>query len=121
MIEIVYDRDKHNVSAAGHAGSAEMGKDLICSAVSILFWTLGNNCYNLADEFKNREGLVVELKPGSSLISLPKSSSESDDDIIRYTFDTLCCGFEFLAHEFPEYVSYTVKGGGIENETENEI
>lgn len=121
MIEIVYDREKHNVSAAGHAQSDEIGKDLICSAVSILLWTLANNCASMAEEFQNKAGLVIELKPGSALISLPKSASEYDDDIIRYTFDTLCCGFDFLAKKFPEYVSYTVKGGGIENEEETAI
>lgn len=113
MIEITYDRSEHIVTATGHAQSDEFGKDLICSAVSILMWTLSLNCCNLADEYKNKEGMIIELKPGNSKISIPKAASEDDDNIIRYTFDTLCYGFEFLSREFPEYVVYKEICGGM--------
>ena len=40
MITVKYNPKKYEVSISGHADSAEKGHDLICSAVSTLFYTL---------------------------------------------------------------------------------
>ena len=49
MIEVKYNRYLNRLTMDGHAGSAPIGHDLVCSAASILAHTLAANVEHMAD------------------------------------------------------------------------
>ena len=108
MIEVVYYRESNRVTIRGHARSAEYGKDLICSAVSTLALTLKANV-----KYLEKAGYVVKpvirLESGNAEIScLP--SRPIFRSSIRQIFMSVCVGFQMLATEYPDYISYRVEG-----------
>ena len=104
MTHINYHRDSHIVTATGHAGFAPVGQDIVCSAISILLYTLA------ADIGEGVEaGMVqrqdVQLNPGESAVScVPHSAFKVP---VTWMFDAVCSGFTLLAQQYPEFVSYT--------------
>lgn len=105
MIKISYYRAKHRVTIKGHAMSGEPGQDLICGAVTTLVRTLAKNCVN-AEQDKRMRDVNIRLDKGDSEISAVPCKKL--DSVITLVFDTVCVGFEILAHQFPEYVAFQV-------------
>ena len=111
MIKITYYRTKHRVKTEGHALSAgektddDEGRRLICSAVTALVRTLAKNCVNAETDKRMRDVNIV-LDKGMSDISCvaPKKL----DGVVTLIFDTVCVGFDILAHQFPEIVAFQV-------------
>ena len=104
MIQIVYERQLHKLTVKGHAGAGKADAyDMVCSGVSALVFTLAENVTAL-----NAAGQVDEptvyLEPGNSHISC--RPYEGTKNIITLVFDTLCIGFEMLASNAPEFISY---------------
>ena len=106
MIEVTYYRNYNRVTVTGHAMSAEPGQDLICSCASILAYTLAANVSNMADAGQVRAP-IVKLEEGSAEISCnPRHNLKNS---VMLVFDSLCVGFEMLAAEHPEYISYKIR------------
>lgn len=107
MINVVYHRDLHRVSVRGHAKSGEAGHDLVCASASILAYTLAAFVENMkvAGQVKYP---TLELKEGDALISCdpPKRYKGS----ITLVFDSICGGFELLAQNYPDNISYEIRG-----------
>lgn len=109
MIQVVYHRNFHRVSIDGHANSGEPGHDLVCAAVSALAYTLGVAVVNMNAAYRReiREP-KTEFSPGKALIScVPVNRYKSTVTLI---FDTICAGFEYLAQNNPDYISYEIRG-----------
>ncbi len=107
MIEVVYYREYNRLTVKGHAQSNEPGRDLICSACSILALTMAANVGHM-----NASGFVTDavtiLEEGNAEISCkPKARYKA---IVKQTFMSVCVGFEILADKFPDYISYAVRG-----------
>lgn len=105
MIKVVYDRTIPSVTMEGHAGSGEKGHDLVCAAASILACTLAS----LVDSTKDSgqvSNATVELNDGGALISCEPIGHYSYP--IKLIFDTICTGFDILAEEYPDNVSYVL-------------
>lgn len=91
----------------GHAGAAEVGKDLVCASASILAYTLGQSV-----EFLHREGKVnkpkLSLKEGDATIRC-----RAKDDIafaeLSNVYWVIENGYLLLAKNFPEYVEIVNK------------
>lgn len=106
MIKVVYDRKHYTVTINGHAGSAEVGHDLICASASILAYTLAENVMNAKEAGYLRSG-TAQLVPGDSEIRcLPRSRYKMT---MMLVFDSICAGFELLAQNHPENISYELK------------
>ena len=107
MIKVIYHRDLNRVSVVGHAMSAEKGQDLVCASASILVYTLASFVENMknAGQVYNP---TAELKDGDALISCspPNKFKKS----VTLVFDSLCAGFEILARDYPDNVSYEIRG-----------
>lgn len=107
MIKVVYYRNFNRVVIEGHAKSGEAGHDLVCAATSALAYTLATN--------------VAHMKKGGCLRIAPQIKLESGDAEIRCAprrrfkatatliFDTICVGFEMLAQQYPQNISYEIK------------
>ena len=87
----------------GHAGYAEIGSDIVCSAASVLAYTLANSVQNAEDNGWLAMPPVIQMDSGDTVISC-----ESADDIAlvvmksMYTFATM--GYALLAQNYPQYV-----------------
>lgn len=107
MIKVIYHRDLNRVSVTGHAKSGEAGHDLVCASASILVYTLAAfvNNMRLAKQVYNPK---AELKEGDAVISCepPKKYKNS----ITLVFDSICGGFDILAKNYPDNISFEMIG-----------
>lgn len=107
MIKVIYDRDKTRVSIEGHAESGEKGHDLVCASVSILAYTLASFVQNMK-EAKQVYNPKTDLREGDALICCEPPSKYKNS--VTLVFDSICGGFQLLARDYPEYVSFEIRG-----------
>ena len=106
MIQVIYYRKYNRLTVTGHAGSAEKGHDLVCASASMLAYTLAANVANMADNGQVREP-IMEMKEGNTVVSCkPRINLKAS---VTLVFDSICVGFDLLAHEYPEYISYEIR------------
>lgn len=107
MIKAIYYRNHNALTVEGHANSGEPGHDLVCSAVSALAYTLAANVANMADNrFLVIEGM--ELSSGKAEIRWkPKHRYKATVEMV---INAVCVGFELLARNYPQYISYEIHG-----------
>ena len=103
MILVVYDRKNHCLTMQGHACAAEKGHDIVCSAASVLAYTLAASVVNM-DKLGRLENCVVRLDEGDTEINCkPGFAAECVATLI---YDTICAGFELIAETYPDNVKY---------------
>ena len=107
MITVVYHRDLNRVSATGHAKSGEVGHDLVCASASTLVYTLAAFVENMK-QAKQAYSPTVVLKEGDATISCTPPNKYKG--AITLVFDAICGGFELLAHDYPDNISYEIRG-----------
>lgn len=106
MIHAIYYRNYHRLSVEGHARSAEPGHDLVCASASMLAYTLAANVANMAAAGQVRQP-IIENKEGMSEISCnPRHNLKNT---VTLVFDSVCVGFELLAHDYPDFVTYEIR------------
>ena len=106
MIRVTYYRGYHRLTVEGHAQSAEHGHDLVCASASILAYTLAANVANMADAGQVRQP-IIENREGYSHISCsPRHNLKAS---VTLVFDSVCVGFQLLAHDYPEFVSCEIR------------
>ena len=104
MLSVTYYRRRNcEVILEGHAGSGEAGRDLVCASASILAYTLAANLKR-AEAAKCVESVEIHLSPGDARIGCRAAPPAAVS-----VFDAVCIGFELLADQHPEYISYQVK------------
>ena len=59
MIEIKFKPKTMMVKVTGHAGQAEKGQDIVCSAVSILFYTLAQAVTTSRDALEDEPLIII--------------------------------------------------------------
>ena len=107
MIKAVYYRSENKLTVEGHAHSGEHGHDLICASASILAYTLADYVKKVKDEDKLKFDLIF-LEEGDAIISC--SPYYEDEPEITVAFDAICRGFELLARDYPDNISYEIRG-----------
>ena len=107
MITVVYHRDLNIVSVEGHAQSGEAGHDLVCASASILVYTLASFVENMK-KARQSYNTKTDLKDGDALISCTPPSRYKG--AVTLVFDSICGGFELLAKDYPDNISYEIRG-----------
>ena len=107
MIKVVYHRDLNRVSVTGHAMSGEAGQDLVCASATILVYTLASFVNNM-ESAKQVRNPTVKLKEGDAVISCAPPNRYKG--AVTLVFDSICGGFELLARDYPDNISYEVFG-----------
>ena len=106
MIQVVYYRKYNRLTMTGHAGAADPGHDLVCASASMLAYTLAVNVANMADQGQVRQP-IIKLGEGDAEISCnPRSNLKH---VVSLVFDSICLGFELLAHDHPAYISFEIR------------
>lgn len=92
MIEVRIRPERMEVS--GHAGYAELGKDIVCAGVTTLTQTLIQSIEELTDD-----EIEYSISPGRVDINYGNLSEKS-----KTLVDSFFIGVCLIADEFPEYV-----------------
>lgn len=87
----------------GHSGSAPLGEDLVCCALTTLARTLALAAEN---EFYNA---TVKLEEGLADISCQPDKDYTD--ALDYLFDIIVGGILLIREHYPEYVDFQMIGG----------
>lgn len=112
MVRVILSRDTGmgsiSLTVSGHAGQAEEGHDIVCSACSILAYTVAQivNTEKLAGSLK-REPVIVLAKGGAYICCEPKKEMYNE---ILHTFYVAEVGYTLLAHNYPQFVNLTTFG-----------
>ena len=106
MINIKFKPETLELEIKGHAEHSEKGEDIVCSAISTLFYTLGetlNQSISMQEqpiEFKDEDGKGY-------LRSYPKREYEGN---IACIYRTILIGMELVAVNYPKNVTFKVGG-----------
>lgn len=104
MINITFRPETLELEIEGHANHAEKGKDIVCSAVSCLFYTLGESLWQSASMLYE-EPIVKDEEGKGYICSRPKEEYEGN---IARTYWTILIGLQMLAEQYPENVTFFV-------------
>ena len=106
MIKAVYYRSENKLTVEGHAHSGEHGHDLICASASILTYTLASFVKN-SYRARHTKKPILKLEPGDAVVSC--KAKPRFKLAITLVFDAICAGFELLAKNYPDNVSYEIR------------
>lgn len=107
MINVIYNRKMNRVTIEGHANSGDPGHDLVCAGVSTLAYTLAANVGNLRDRSMVRKPTVVLESGKAEIEAKPTPRHKATAELV---FQSVCVGFEVLAMNYPQYISYEIRG-----------
>lgn len=104
MINITFKPKTLELEIKGHAEHGKKGKDIVCAAVSTLFYTLGEalmqSCSMLYEE-----PLIKEEDGDGYIVCHPKEEYEGN---IARTYWTVLVGMEMIAEQYPKNVKFFV-------------
>lgn len=112
MINITFKPETLELEIKGHAGQNEKGKDIVCSAISILFYTLAESLVESERMLEKKP--IIKMNDGNGYIRC-KPKKEFEGNIAR-SFWTILLGFELVAKEYSNYVSLDLWGGNPHNQ-----
>lgn len=109
MITIkMYRKDKsYELDIQGHANYDASGKDIVCSAVSILYYTLANSIININDEKKVKS---CKIKGGEGNASIELEASDKGIQEISTILKTVVTGFMLLQDNYKDNVKLVIAG-----------
>lgn len=105
MIQITFKPNTMELEVSGHADHGKKGEDIVCAAVSSLFYTLGEALYQSTDMLSAMP--IVKTEDGVGYIwSNAKPPYQGN---IQRTYWTVLVGLELIAKEYPNNVKFEVK------------
>lgn len=106
MINITFDPNEFKLDITGHAEHGKKGEDIVCSAISILFYTLAQSLYESVQMMEMDIDYIND--DGNGHISCkPKAEYEANVSLIYWT---ILNGFELLAKNYEKNVTLSVVG-----------
>ena len=100
-----YQKDSGSIhmSLKGHAQSAPYGEDLICSAATMLAYTVGQAVQFMYMSDKLKKKPKIQIKDGEAVvIATPKEESYAE---VLLAFWVAQCGAHVLCSNYPENVT----------------
>jgi uncharacterized protein YsxB (DUF464 family) len=105
MIQVKFNRNEDKFllfKIDGHAGQDNSGHDIVCSAASILAYTLAQTMRYIEGQKGFEANPVIKLNEGDAVILVrPKEEFEGE---VMQTFFTVEVGYSLLAQNYPQYV-----------------
>ena len=106
MINVTFNPKSFTLDVKGHAEHGKKGEDIVCSAISTLFYTLGEALYESRDMMA--EDIVFSDEDGNGHISC-KPKEEFEGNIAR-TYWTILVGFDLVAKNYEKNVTLNIVG-----------
>jgi uncharacterized protein YsxB (DUF464 family) len=86
----------------GHAGAAPKGEDLICSAATMMAYTVAQAVQFMHEQGKLKKKPKIHIKDGeAAIIATPMEEGYAE---ALHTFWVAQCGIHVLAHNYPQNV-----------------
>lgn len=104
MINITFKPKTLELEVSGHAGHGKKGKDIVCAAVSTLFYTLGETLWQ-SSSMLYEEPLVKEEEGDGYIVCHPKEEYEGN---IATIYMTIVIGLQMIAEQYPQNVKFCV-------------
>ena len=112
MIHIKFGKSEGGKSIAltmnGHAGYAEEGQDIVCSATSILAYTAAQIVQWMHEEGKLQKKPNIHMEPGNIQIECEPKEDAFPEAL--HTYSVVQVGCRLLAQTYPEFVSLKMFG-----------
>ena len=106
MINIRFDPKTFTLDITGHAEHGKKGEDIVCSAISTLFYTLAQSLYE--SKHMMSEDIAFSDEDGNGHLSCkPKAEYEANVSLIYWTILT---GFELVEKNYKKNVNLLVVG-----------
>ena len=100
MIEVKFKPDTFTLDITGHAEHGKKGEDIVCSAISTLFYTLADSLFRVRDMMA--EDIVFSDEDGNGYITCkPKPEYEANVSLIYWT---ILNGFDMVARNYKKNV-----------------
>ena len=106
MITITFKPNTLELEINGHAGQNKKGEDIVCSAISTLFYTLGQALIDSEEMLE--EKLTFKDEDGAGYLSC-KPKEKYKGNIVR-SYWTILEGFRLVAENYEKYVKLSVVG-----------
>lgn len=106
MINITFNSEEYTLHIKGHAKYAKNGEDIVCAAVSALFYTLGEALYDSRDMLTEKH--IFKDEKGKGFISC-KPKPEYEANIAR-TYWTILIGLDLIAKNYNKNVRLHIVG-----------
>ncbi len=108
MINIEFKPKTFTLDVTGHAEHGKKGEDIVCAAISTLFYTLSETLCN-SKEMLSEDIVFCDEDGNGHLSCKPKEEFEANVSLIYWTILT---GLELVAKNYKENVSFSI--GGLE-------
>lgn len=106
MINITFNPNTFTLDITGHAEHGKKGEDIVCAAISTLFYSLGESLY--ATRYMMAEDVIFDDEDGNGHITCkPKEEYEANVSLI---FWTILNGFQLVARNYKKNVNLKVVG-----------
>lgn len=106
MINITFKPNTFELEINGHAGQNEKGKDIVCSAISTLFYCLGQALID-SEQMLTEKPIFKDEEGKGYLACKPKAEYEGN---IARSYWTILEGFDLVAKNCPKYVKLVIWG-----------
>ena len=105
QVKYTYDRDKRECSllVKGHAGYAEVGKDLVCASATILAYTIAQVIKGMEHHGDLVEPPTLDLESGDATIVCRAKDDYIFSEMMQ-DFFVIRTGYAVLAYNHPDYV-----------------
>lgn len=91
-----------HMTIKGHANSAPKGEDLICSAATMLAYTVAQAVQFLHSKDKLLKKPKIQIREGeATVIATPREDAYAETLMVFWTAQ---CGMHVLSHNYPEHV-----------------
>ena len=111
MIKVEFTKQEGEyirLDVSGHAGQAKIGQDVICSASSILAYTLAQTLAYIHKQGWLKKKPVTKLKSGRGIIQCDPKREYFEECLMA--FFEIEVGYSLLAHNYPQFVELKMFG-----------
>lgn len=112
MIKATFTHEKESeaiiLKVEGHAGQDDKGHDIVCSAASILTYTIAQYLQYIDKRGGLQKKPHIVLNDGNALI-VAKPKSEYEGEVLN-AFFVAEVGYSLLAQNYPQYVELNMFG-----------
>jgi uncharacterized protein len=99
---LTVDGDIAEFTAKGHAFYDEPGKDIVCSAVSILLYNAVNSCEQLL-------GVELDVNDDGSTFAVRVGPEHLHHEGVQLLLKSMEFGLRQIAEQYPQYVKVSTK------------
>ena len=111
MIQVSFTRTEDKTllfKIDGHAGQDNSGHDIVCSAASILAYTLAQTMRYIEEQDGFELKPIIQLNEGKAIVLVrPREKYEGE---VMQSFFTIEVGYSLLAQNYPQYVELKMFG-----------